>query len=756
MLASRTTSHTRDEDRGQRRYGGRTVAGDEHSAFGAYDIQREVGRGGMGVVYLATDRRLGRRVALKVIVPELAADPQFRLRFEREARVAATLEHPHVVPVYEAGEHDGSLFIAMRFIDGRDLATEVRDHGRVAPDRLGRIVSQVAGALDAAHRSGVVHRDVKPANVLLTGAGDDEQAYLTDFGLTREAASESGLTLTGQWVGTVDYAAPEQILGEPTDARSDVYALGCLAFQALTGRPPFQGAPAARLFAHMNEPPPSACAARPDLRPEVDAALSRAMAKKPADRFQSAGDLGRALAAALAGQRQFEPERTVARGPALTGVPPVEPVDADATRRSPVGAGADQDAAPAATPADPHAAPGPPPVDRDATRVARPADPDPTRVAPPPDRDATRVRPPDRETTRVAARSEPAYTAPPETTLVGPAPGAPPGQPPTITRGRQPRVLAGIALVLVVAAAAVITMVASGGEDTSYADRAKEAVADLARANRTLSDRFTGLSAATPSATITSATDGTATAARDAQRRVAALKADDDPALAKGLTRAIDAEQAFLGQASAAAAAPSMADASALQSAAGSMTQAFAAIEGKLDDLPAVEGISGLTGWVQARKAAGQRRQGMDAFIKAVDAVLVGARPGRRQIQQIHDAIGNGTTTPEAAGAGLDQVVANRQTALAGARALSVTQTDEAGTIKNLLVESFERSLDYDRDLQDGVAAFQNGDFERYLAKVFDDAGRSSEAATKAKREFLAAYNKLRASRGLTPVGDDF
>ncbi|HEX6618473.1 MAG TPA: serine/threonine-protein kinase, partial [Solirubrobacteraceae bacterium] len=301
------------------------MTGDEHRPFGAYDVQREVGRGGMGVVYLAVDRRLGRRVALKVIVPELAADPQFRQRFEREARVAATLEHPHVVPVYEAGEHDGSLFIAMRFIDGHDLATEVREHGRLETERLGRIVVHVAGALDAAHRSGVVHRDVKPANVLLTGTGDDEQAYLTDFGLTREAASDSGLTLTGQWVGTVDYAAPEQILGEPTDARCDVYALGCLAFQALTGAPPFQGAPAARLFAHMNEPPPSACAARPELHPDVDAALARALAKKPAERFQSAGDLGRALAAALAGQRQLEPERTVARGPALTGVPPVAP-----------------------------------------------------------------------------------------------------------------------------------------------------------------------------------------------------------------------------------------------------------------------------------------------------------------------------------------------------------------------------------------------------------------------------------------------
>jgi predicted Ser/Thr protein kinase len=714
------------------------VAGDEHRAFGAYDIQREVGRGGMGVVYLAIDRRLGRRVALKVIVPELAADPQFRQRFEREARVAATLEHPHVVPVYEAGEQDGSLFIAMRFIDGRDLATEVRDRGRLAPDRLGRIVLHVAGALDAAHRSGVVHRDVKPANVLLTGAGDDEQAYLTDFGLTREAASESGLTLTGQWVGTVDYAAPEQIVGEPTDARSDVYALGCLAFQALTGAPPFQGAPAARLFGHMNEPPPSACAARPELDPEVDATLSRALAKKPADRFQSAGDLGRALAAALAGRAQLEPERTVARGPALTGVPPVEP----ATRvRAPA------PDAPAASPSDAAAAPA------DATRVApgareAPADPDATRAREAPAEDD--------EPTRVAARAETTRVGPPPLMAPGaqPAPAPPPT---TATRSRQPRVLAGIALVLIVAAAAAVTLIAGGGgSDTSYADKAKDAVADLARANRTLSDRFTGLNPATPSATITAATSDTAAAARDARSKVGALKADDDPALASRLTKAIDAEQGFLGQASAVAASPSNADSSALQGAAATMTAAFDALSEKLDALPAVEGVSGLTGWLRARQAAGQRRQGADAFIKAVDAVLAGARPGRRQIQQIHDAIGNGTTKPEAASAGLDQVVANRQAALTGARNLFVTQTDQAGTIKNLLVESFQRSLDYDRDLQDGVAAYQNGDFERYLAKVFYDAGRSSEAATKAKGQFLAAYNKLRASRGRTPVGDDF
>jgi predicted Ser/Thr protein kinase len=701
------------------------VAGDEHSTFGAYDIQREVGRGGMGVVYLATDRRLGRRVALKVIVPELAADAQFRQRFEREARVAATLEHPHVVPVYEAGEQDGSLFIAMRFIDGRDLATEVRDHGRLAPERLARVVLQVAGALDAAHRSGVVHRDVKPANVLLTETGEDEQAYLTDFGLTREAASESGLTLTGQWVGTVDYAAPEQILGEPTDARSDVYALGCLAFQGLTAKPPYQGAPAARLFAHMNDPPPSACAARPGLRPEVDAALARAMAKKPADRFQSAGDLGRALAAALAGGAPIEPEGTVARGPALTGVPagepagPVEPAE---------------QVGPAA-PVEPTAPVG----------AVEPAE--PTRPA------AVTPRSPIGD----AAESEPTRVAPREsreTTLVTASAPSPP--PPPATRSRQPRVLAAIALVLVVAAAAVVTLVAGGGGDKSYADRAKEAVADLARANRTLSDRFTALTPSTPSATIATSTSNAAAAARDARRRLGALKAADDPTLASGLTRAIDAEEAFLGQAIAAAAGPSQADAKALDGAAGRMTDAFAALSGKVAGLSAVDGVSGLTGWLQARKDAGERRHGADTFITAVDAVLAGARPGRAQIRQVSSAIENGTITPDAARSSIDQVVANRQAALAAARGLSATQTDAAASIKNLLVDSFARSLDYDRDLQDGVAAYQSGDFERYIAKLFEDRQRSNDAATKAKRDFLDAYNKLRASRGRTPVGDDF
>ncbi len=658
------------------------MAGDLHRTFGAYDIQREVGRGGMGVVYLATDRRLERRVALKVIVPELAADEQFRRRFEREARVAAVLEHPHVVPVYEAGEENGSLFIAMRFIDGHDLASEVRDHGAVAPERLASLVVQIAGALDAAHRTGVVHRDVKPANVLVTGAGDDEQAYLTDFGLTREAASESGLTLTGQWVGTVDFAAPEQIMGEATDARCDVYSLGCLAFQALTGQPPYQGAPAARLFAHMNKPPPSACAARPELRPEVDDTLARAMAKRPEDRFQSAGDFGRALAAALRGVANPEPERTVAVGGALTGVLPDE-----------------------------------------ANELASAAGP-------------TRVQPSPVDDTAPAA---------PQQTLVAPA-----------ARGRRPRVIAAIALVLVVAAAAVVTVLASGGGgDTSFADKAKDAVSGLARANSSLSQHLTSLSATTPSATIVAATDSAAAAAGDARRRVAALDAKDDPTLASGLRQAISSEQAFLAQAKAAAMGPSKADASALQRSGGSMADAFAAIQSQLSALTPVAGVAGLVTWVQGRQAQGKRRQGVDAFIGAVDAVLAGARPGRAQIGQIRTAMDNGTITPGAARTGIDKVVANRTDALAKARALPVTP-DPAEQIKSQLVDAFQASLDYDHDLQDGIAAYDSGDFDRFISKVFDDAKRSNDAASNAKHAFLGTYNQLRSSRGQPAVVDDF
>ena len=278
----------------------------------------------------------------------------------------------------------------------------------------------------------------------------------------------------------------------------------------------------------------------------------------------------------------------------------------------------------------------------------------------------------------------------------------------------------------------------------------------LARANRSLSDRFTGLSPSAASASIVTATDAATAAARDARRRVGALKAADDPALAGGRRTRSTAEQAFLGQAGAAAAAPSKRRHARRCRAPRADDRRLRGALGQDRGLASVEGISGLTGWVQARKAAARRRQGVDAFIQSVDGVLAGARPGRAQISQIHTDIDNATITPDAARTGIDQVVANRQAALTAARNLSVTQTDAAGPIKNLLVESFERSLDYDRDLQDGAAAYQSGDFERYIAKVFDDALRSNDAATQAKRAFLGAYNRLRASRGKPAVGDDF
>ena len=206
------------------------------SVFAGYRIEGVAGEGGMGRVYRATQMALKRQVALKLIVPELADDPDFRVRFERESELTASIEHPNVIPVYEAGEADGRLFIAMRWVEGTDLRSVISSEGRLDPNRAVAIVEQIAAALDAAHRGGLVHRDVKPANVMLTTTHGEEHVYLTDFGLTKRAASATALTQTGQFVGTPDYMSPEQIKGERADARADVYALGCLLFHALTGR----------------------------------------------------------------------------------------------------------------------------------------------------------------------------------------------------------------------------------------------------------------------------------------------------------------------------------------------------------------------------------------------------------------------------------------------------------------------------------------------------------------------------------------
>jgi serine/threonine-protein kinase len=252
----------------------------------------------MGVVYRATQLSIERQVALKLIAPQFSADAGFRLRFWREARIAASLEHPNVLPIYRAGEEDGILFISMRFVAGPNLASTL-SAGWLQPARAVAIVAQVADALDAAHKHGLVHRDVKPSNILLEGLGGDDRAFLSDFGLAKVSTSDSGLTRSGQLLGTLDYIAPEQIRGEPLDHRSDVYSLGCVLFEALTRRVPFpQTDEVAKLWAHMHEPPPGVLEVVPELPEALDATIHRALAKVPAERFASAGELGRAATAA--------------------------------------------------------------------------------------------------------------------------------------------------------------------------------------------------------------------------------------------------------------------------------------------------------------------------------------------------------------------------------------------------------------------------------------------------------------------------
>jgi hypothetical protein len=287
-------------------------------------IEDIAGRGGMGIVYRATQLDLGRPVAIKVIADDRARDPGLRTRFSLEAKLAAAIDHPNLVPIHAAGEQDGRLYIVMRYVAGTDLHRAIKRDGRLAPARAARVIPQVAAGLDAAHAAGLVHRDVKPANVLLSG----EHAYLADFGLSRLQTSGERFTESGAWVGTVDYMSPEHLRGEPCDARSDVYALGCVLFAALTGQAPFRRPTVpATMSAHLHEHPPRPSELAP-VPPDFDRVIARALAKRPEDRYPSTGDLGRAVLAAAAGEPVTEAERTVATGAAapaeLTTAMPTE------------------------------------------------------------------------------------------------------------------------------------------------------------------------------------------------------------------------------------------------------------------------------------------------------------------------------------------------------------------------------------------------------------------------------------------------
>ena len=271
--------------------------------FAGYRLRSVLGRGGMSVVYQAENPRLGSIVALKVLAPELATDDVFRARFLEESRIAASLNHPNVIPIYDTGSSGGLLYIAMRYVSGTDLRQMLKKRGRLIPSTALFLTGQAARALDAAHRRGLVHRDVKPGNLLIERGSDDgdpDHVYLADFGITKHAMSRSGMTATGQFLGTVDYVAPEQIQGMSVLGLADQYSLGCVVYECLTGRVPFEkDLDAAIIFAHVTESPTTPTALRPDLPPAVDEVFARVLAKQPGDRYANCREFIEAMRVAL-------------------------------------------------------------------------------------------------------------------------------------------------------------------------------------------------------------------------------------------------------------------------------------------------------------------------------------------------------------------------------------------------------------------------------------------------------------------------
>ena len=291
------------------------MVGDE---FAGYRLRSVLGRGGMSVVYQAEHPRLGNVIALKVLAPELATDDAFRSRFLEESRIAASLNHPNVIPIHDTGSQDGLLYIAMRYVPGTDMRQMIKKRGRIPAPTALFLLAQAARALDAAHARGLVHRDVKPGNLLVERASDNEDpdhVYLTDFGISKYAMSRTGLTATGQFLGTIDYVAPEQIRGTSVLGLADQYALGCVLYECLTGQVPFEkDLDAAIIFAHVEEPPTMPTVLRPELPPAIDEVFGRVLAKRPGDRYGSCREFIDAARTALDGyatgpQALVSPER---------------------------------------------------------------------------------------------------------------------------------------------------------------------------------------------------------------------------------------------------------------------------------------------------------------------------------------------------------------------------------------------------------------------------------------------------------------
>ncbi len=279
------------------------------TVFAGYRIETEIGRGGMGVVYQARHLALDRECALKLISPALSSDPRFRERFQRESRLAASLEHPNVVPVDHAGDEGGTLYLAMRLVDGSDLRRIVESEGPLEPGRVARLLGGVAAGLDAAHARGLIHRDVKPANVLVEGGSGDERAFLTDFGVSRIVGKGGTVTSSGELLGSPDYMSPEQIAGGPVDHRADIYALGCLLHFAVTGQPPFpRDNDMAKLFAHASAARPRPSELVPSLPTSLDRVVAQAMAVSPGRRYANAGQLAADLERVVRGTAPLAPE----------------------------------------------------------------------------------------------------------------------------------------------------------------------------------------------------------------------------------------------------------------------------------------------------------------------------------------------------------------------------------------------------------------------------------------------------------------
>jgi serine/threonine-protein kinase len=325
---------------------------------GSYRLEALLGRGGMGVVYVAQHLRLRtRQAALKVLAPELTADEEFRQRFIAESETAASLEHPNIIPVYDAGESEGVLYIAMRLVRGTDLARVLHREGRMPPERALRVLWPVAAALDYAHGRGLVHRDVKPGNILIERSEEPderEHVFLSDFGLGKAVDAASRLTRAGHFVGTLNYASPEQFRGEPPHPATDIYALGCVLVECLTGQVPYpRDSEPAIMYAHLSEPPPRLGERVPGVPPQFEEVVARALSKSPNDRFDSCRDMMQAAHAALSGAR------TVTGPPAAPATP--VPGIPSMPGRSPVGAGGPPGAA-GRTHEPPFAPAAPPPV----------------------------------------------------------------------------------------------------------------------------------------------------------------------------------------------------------------------------------------------------------------------------------------------------------------------------------------------------------------------------------------------------------